>query len=163
MITQEGFGEKDNQNDGINDGMWCQTSRFGRNNGRWIRPDGQRISSAIDSNDTLYAVSRCGQVGLLRRASIDKDPFQGLYQCIIPDKAGTEQTLVVWIGGSDFSTYAENRGMLQSCTNRKCDVDYHLQHCKNRIVKLTKLFRSGNESHTTKYHFVILTKPFVLN
>ena len=36
-------------------------------------------------------------------------------------------------------------------------------HCKNRIVKLTKLFCSGNESYMTKFYFVILTKLCVLN
>ena len=36
-------------------------------------------------------------------------------------------------------------------------------HCKNRFVKLTKLFCSSNESHMTKYYLVIWTKPLVLN
>ena len=35
-------------------------------------------------------------------------------------------------------------------------------HRKTRFAKLTKLFCSGNESHMTKYYFVIWTKLFVV-
>ena len=111
MVTQQVFGEADysasasymdetDEGDGLNDGLWCQSTNNSTNIGSWIRPDGQVVSPYSDSNgtDPLYVVYSSGQIGLLRSLSVDTDPLQGLYTCVIPDKNGIDQTLVVFIG-----------------------------------------------------------------
>ena len=130
MITQEEFSEKDygndedtesesGENDGLNDGLWCQSSNSGSNIGAWIRPDGQTVDPFTSSTGPLYVLHSTGQVGLMQREAIDGDPFQGLYKCIIPDETGENQTLVIWIGGNDI--YAENyRGLSQSWKINQC-------------------------------------------
>ena len=124
MITQDEFSEKDygkdnvtksddGENDGLNDGLWCQSSNTGSNIGTWIRPDGQTIYPFSHTTGPLYVVHLTGQVGLLRKGPVDLDPYQGLYKCIIPDENGKNQTLVIWIGGPNI--YEKNyMGMSQS-------------------------------------------------
>ena len=110
MITQQAFGENDTgEDDGLNDGLWCQSNYPANNIGMWIGPDGEAISPLIagDETQSVYVVNYPGQIGLLRSLPIDKDPFQGLYKCVIPDKNGIHQTLVVFIGGNDSSSMIE--------------------------------------------------------
>lgn len=113
MISSNDFREKDyglffkdihnetSENDGLNDGLWCQSTNNGSEVGAWIRPDGQTIGQFVDANDPLYTVHSPGQVGLLRPHAINIDPYQGLYKCIIPDWNGAVQELVVWAGDTE--------------------------------------------------------------
>ena len=108
MLTLQEFGENDGiasgEGDGVNDGLWCQSTENITGIGSWIDPDEQIVSPIIDNNDIdlLYVVYSGGQIGLLRSLATDEDVLQGLYKCVIPDANGTNQTLVVFIGGQEL-------------------------------------------------------------
>ena len=108
MITLQEFGENDGVasgvEDGLNNGLWCQSTKNITGIGTWIDPDGQIISPIIDNNDIdlLYVVYSGGQIGLLHSFTTDEDVMEGLYKCVIPDANGTNQTLVVFIGGQEL-------------------------------------------------------------
>ena len=113
MISELAFREGDygigygaigdvGENDGLNDGLWCQSATSNDTAGSWIQPNGADVQGAVGRDITypLYTVHSPGQVGLLRNHLIRGVPsLQGLYQCPIVDDNGDLQTLVVWIGG----------------------------------------------------------------
>ena len=113
MISELVFREQDygigyaakgdvGENDGLNDGLWCQSATSDNTTGTWIQPNEANVPGAvgIDVTYPLYMVHSPGQVGLLRPHLITGVPsLQGLYQCPIVDDSGHLQTMVVWIGG----------------------------------------------------------------
>ena len=113
MISELVFREKDygigyadqgdvGENDGLNDGLWCQSATSDSTTGTWIQPNGADVQGVVgrDISYPLYTVHAPGQVGLLRNHLITGVPsLQGLYQCPIVDDDGDLQMLVVWIGG----------------------------------------------------------------
>ena len=115
MISEQVFREGDygigygaqgdvGENDGINDGLWCQSATSDNTTGTWIQPNGADVPGVVnvgsDPTYPLYILHKPGQVGLLRPHLITGVPsLQGLYQCPIIDDNGDLQTLVVWIGG----------------------------------------------------------------
>ena len=85
--------------DGINDGLWCQSTNNGIDIGNWWLPDGSAVPD--DHNAEPIHMANClGQVGLLRNTGIDFSPYQGMYTCTILDEDGISQTLVVWAAGN---------------------------------------------------------------
>lgn len=85
-------------NDGINDGLWCQSAQVSESIGLWTGPDGIAISTD-DEATSIHAVYATGQVGLLRDATLKGS--EGMYVCTIPDENGTSQTLVMWAAGNN--------------------------------------------------------------
>lgn len=98
-VQKEDIGdpESNGYNDGINDGLWCQSANSGQNIGAWYRPDGQ-VVSMVDG--PLMSVFTSGQVGLERIESIKPSPYQGMYTCTILDEYETNQTLAIWMGSN---------------------------------------------------------------
>ena len=81
--------------DGLNDGLWCQSASGGENIGSWKFPDGSDVPDDLNA-EPIHMAHRPGQVGLLRAEGIGSSPYQGMYTCTIPDGNGDTQTLVVW-------------------------------------------------------------------
>ena len=90
-LGSEGTGA----NDGLNDGVWCQSAMNVSGIGSWQLPNGNAVPDDLDA-DPIHMANRPGQVGLLRTVSINSSPYQGMYTCTIPDENGVNQTLVVW-------------------------------------------------------------------
>ena len=111
MIAVRDFADTDENSDGINDGVWCQSAMNVSDIGSWNIPDGNAVS--IDSNDNrIYMANRPGQVGLLLTGNLGAFPYLGMYTCTIPDENGISQTLVVWASGNgayDGSANIANR------------------------------------------------------
>ena len=103
MIAAREFADRDGgaesnltaRNDGKNDGLWCQSANSDCDIGSWQLPDGSVVTDDLNARP-IHMASRPGQVGLLRRGSINSSPYQGMYTCTILDKDGVNQTLVVW-------------------------------------------------------------------
>ena len=93
-------------NDGLNDGVWCQSANTDDMIGTWYLPNGTQLTTEdFDSpiNFPLYAYHETGQIGLLRDLGIPY--YQGLYRCVIPDENDVDQTLWVAVYGStDFDS-----------------------------------------------------------
>ena len=88
--------------DGLNDGLWCQSSMNVNNIGSWKLPNGNAVSDDLEF-DPVHMAKGPGQVGLLRSIGIGSSPYQGMYICTIPDEKGVNQTLVVWAAGNNAS------------------------------------------------------------
>ena len=86
--------------DGLNDGLWCQSANNGSMIGTWYLPDGTQVSTVDDSNFPLHVFHVTGQIGLLRDAGIAS--YQGIYSCVIPDENGVDHTLWVAVYGSFY-------------------------------------------------------------
>ena len=90
--------------DGLNDGLWCQSSLNQSMIGAWYYPEGSMIplSSFDYYPGPLYASNGAtGQIGLFRKGGIAS--IQGLYSCVIPNEEGIDQTLyVAAYGNGDF-------------------------------------------------------------
>ena len=105
MLAARDFGDRDSgvaslgANDGINDGLWCQSANSGSGIGVWKLPDGSAVPDDFAAIP-LHMTNASGQVGLLRGSGIGAPPYQGMYTCTIPDGNGVTQTLVVWAAGS---------------------------------------------------------------
>ena len=98
MIRATQFYDVDQNVDGQNDGIWCQSALNESMIGVWYLPNGspvptQRRATPLES----YNTNITGQVGLLRRGGIGS--VQGLYSCIIPNEEGINQTLYVAVYG----------------------------------------------------------------
>lgn len=85
--------------DGINSGLWCQSSSAGDNVtvGSWKFPDGN-IVHTDDSLGNIHMVNAAGQVGLLRDGEIGA--AKGMYICTITDGSNGSHMLVVWAVGT---------------------------------------------------------------
>ena len=103
MIAAKDFSDRDGgagpgfigRLDGKNDGLWCQSANNGSDIGSWQLPNWSVVTDDLNARP-IHMASRPGQVGLLRRGSINSSPYQGMYTCTILDKDGVNQTLVVW-------------------------------------------------------------------
>ena len=108
MIAARDFADRDSgistlgflgADDGLNDGIWCQSANNGSDIGSWQFPD----ESAVSGDLTVLPIHMAnvpGQVGLLRGLGIGSSPYQGMYTCTIPDENGVTQALVVWAAGN---------------------------------------------------------------
>ena len=108
MIAARDFADRDagiealgfiGRLDGVNDGVWCQSAMDVSGIGSWKLPDGSAVSDDLEFNP-IHMENRPGQVGLLRSATINFSPYQGMYTCTIPDENEVSQTLVVWAAGN---------------------------------------------------------------
>lgn len=91
------------EDDGLNDGLWCQSADNTYNIGTWEIPDATvlQIHTGYPTEATAYVERALGQIGLLRRYHLTFDPssnMQGMYRCVIPDENDVSQMLVLWIG-----------------------------------------------------------------
>ena len=96
MVRATQFYDLDQNGDGQNDGIWCQSPLNESMIGVWYLPNGSPVptqSGAIPLQS--YNTNVIGQVGLLRRGGLAS--FQGLYSCIIPNENGVNQTLYVGV------------------------------------------------------------------
>ena len=86
--------------DGQNDGVWCQSALNQTMIGSWYLPNGSPVPTAVDATPVRsYNVKITGQVGLLRNGGIGG--YQGLYTCIIPNENGINQILYVAAYGNN--------------------------------------------------------------
>ena len=101
MIAARQFHDDDqdspgsDSSDGLNDGVWCQSSSSGSMIGTWYLPDGTQVCTVDYTNFPLHVFHVTGQIGLLRDLSVIS--YQGLYSCVIPNENGTNKTLWVAI------------------------------------------------------------------
>ena len=99
MIYAGQFYDIDENNDGTNDGLWCQSANNSSNIGLWYYPNGTQVplfTGKFDNSSApspIFSKRFTGQIALARRAGIRG--YEGLYICIIPDENGVNQTLVV--------------------------------------------------------------------
>ena len=103
------FDDRDSPNnnsppDGLNDGLWCQSANNCSMIGTWYLPNGTQVSTVDASNFPLHVYHVTGQIGLLRDSRIVS--YQGLYNCVIPDENGTNQTL--WVSISATANFISN-------------------------------------------------------
>ena len=110
MIYAGQFFNIDQDTDGTNDALWCQSANNSSDIGVWYYPNGTQVplfTGALDDQSAprpLFSKRFNGQIALARRATISG--IEGLYTCIIPDENGVNQTLVV--GAYRTSTYNDN-------------------------------------------------------
>ena len=99
MIYGGQFYALDENKDGTNDALWCQSANNGSDIGLWYYPNGTQVLLHSDSFDSgpspIFSKRSTGQIALARILGISG--YEGLYTCIIPDENGVSQTLVVGI------------------------------------------------------------------
>ena len=107
MVRASQFYDVDQNDDGQNDGIWCQSALNESMIGVWYLPNGSPVPTQSGATPLQsYNTNVTGQVGLLRRAGIAS--VQGLYSCIIPKEEGENQTLYVAVyGGTGFDNSGE--------------------------------------------------------
>ena len=92
-------------------GVWCQSSNTSAV-GQWLGPPS--LNNVVRPGGVLKAISASGQVGLVKNTTAPMPRSEdGLYQCIISDENGVNQTLVVGIYG--FLRLLLN-GKIATCT-----------------------------------------------
>ena len=104
MIAERDITQMDNggqggegRQDGINDGLWCQSSDS--NSITWLAPNGQAIAQQNNLGaNSLYTMRSQSQVGLQRHKTLMQTEW-GLYTCRIMVQSKSNTLLVVWIGG----------------------------------------------------------------
>ena len=102
MVRASQFYDVDQNDDGQNDGIWCQSALIESMIGVWYLPNGSTVSTQSGATPLeSYNTNVTGQVGLLRRSSIG--PFEGLYSCIIPNENGVNQ--ILYVGAYRHSTF----------------------------------------------------------
>ena len=110
MIYAGQFYNIDQNHDGTNDALWCQSANNDSDIGVWYYPNGTQVplfTGAFDDSSApspLFSKRFNGQIALARRAGLAG--IEGLYTCIISDENGVNQTLVV--GVYTDSTYNNN-------------------------------------------------------
>ena len=92
LIPANYFYGGDQNTDGLNDALWCQSARNESNIGVWYYPNGTQVST-VDDSSPLHSVHKSGQIGLYRNLSIGN--YEGIYTCVIPDECNVNQTLIV--------------------------------------------------------------------
>ena len=107
MVRTAQFYDVDQNDDGQNDGIWCQSALNESMIGVWYLPNGSPVPTQIGATPLQsYNTNVNGQVGLLRHAGIGS--VQGLYSCIIPNEEGINQTLhVAAYGNNAFDNSGE--------------------------------------------------------
>ena len=99
MVRGSQFYDVDQNGDGQNDGIWCQSALNESMIGVWYLPNGSPVPTQSGATPLQsYNTNVTGQVGLLRHAGISL--VQGLYSCIIPNEEGINQTLYVAVYGN---------------------------------------------------------------
>ena len=101
MIKANDFYNVDQNNDHNNilDALWCQSANTGSNIGVWYYPNGTEVPlfdgdfTNTSAPSPVFSKRFSGQIALARRGGLAG--YEGLYKCIIPDKNGVNQTLVV--------------------------------------------------------------------
>ena len=114
MIYADQFYDIDLDDDpqGINDALWCQSANNGSDIGVWYYPNGTQVplftgvfdNKSASAPSPLFSKRFDGQIALARSAGLSG--YEGLYTCIIPDENGVNQTLVV--GAYRTNTYNNN-------------------------------------------------------
>ena len=110
MIYAGQFFDIDQNGDGTNDALWCQSANNGSDIGLWYYPNGTQVplfTRYFDYHNApspVFSNRFTGQIALARRAGLSG--YEGLYTCIIPDENGVNQTLVV--GAYRSVTYNSN-------------------------------------------------------
>ena len=100
MVRAGQFYDVDQNDDGQNDGIWCQSALNESLIGVWSLPNGSPVPTQSGASPLQsYNTNVNGQVGLLRRAGIGS--VQGLYSCIIPNQEGINKTLYVALYGNN--------------------------------------------------------------
>ena len=100
MVRASQFYDVDQNGDGQNDGIWCQSALNESMIGVWYLPNGSLVpTQSGDHPLQSHNTNITGQVGLLRRSGIYS--VQGLYSCIIPNEEGVNQTLHVALYGNN--------------------------------------------------------------
>ena len=115
MVSADQFRVDDfDPQDGISDAIWCQAApSLGVVHYQWYGPGGDPIMlnttlaniTAI-TNSTTFVIVDDEQVGLARPIERGIGDNEGLYQCVITDDNGTQNTLVV--GVYKTATYNQN-------------------------------------------------------
>ena len=99
MVRGSQFYDVDQNGDGQNDGIWCQSALNESMIGVWYLPNGSPVPTQSGASPLQsYNTNVTGQVGLLRCGGLAS--FEGLYSCIIPNEEGINQTLYVAVYGS---------------------------------------------------------------
>ena len=94
MVRATQFYDVDQNVDGQNDGIWCQSALNKSMIGVWYLPNGSSVPTQSGATPLeSYNTNVNGQVGLLRSGGIGS--IQGLYTCIIPNEEEVNQTLYV--------------------------------------------------------------------
>uniref|UniRef100_A0A1X7U9D4 protein-tyrosine-phosphatase n=1 Tax=Amphimedon queenslandica TaxID=400682 RepID=A0A1X7U9D4_AMPQE len=112
MIHASQFYDTDQNNDSINDALWCQSANTSTNIGVWYYPNGTEVplfDGDFGDNSAprpLFSKRFSGQIALARREGLSG--YEGLYKCIIPDENGVNQTVVV--GAYTDTGYNNNDG-----------------------------------------------------
>ena len=89
IIAANNFYHYNVNNDGLNDGLWCQSTRNESNIGVWYYPNGAQVSTVNDSSP-LHSVYITGQIGLYCDYGINN--YEGIYTCVIPDEHDVSQS-----------------------------------------------------------------------
>ena len=107
MVRGSQFYDVSQNNDGSNDGIWCQSALNESMIGVWYLPNGSPVPTQSGATPLQsYNTNVNGQVGLLRRGMLGSN--QGLFSCIIPNEEGVNQTLYVAVyGGTTFDGSSE--------------------------------------------------------
>ena len=101
IIAARDFFDQDLNQDGINDGLWCQSASNASNNESvWYYPTGYVVPNIdTDTEDTwqfpLHVCPAPGQIGLLRDGGLIA--FNGLFTCEVSDENGVGQPLTVGV------------------------------------------------------------------
>ena len=106
MVNAADFRKEDTaNNDGINDGLWCQSANNINNVGTWYY-DGAPVTTN-DAAGNLHAYNDAtGQVGLLRDGHLSG--IEGLYTCTILDEFNVSQTLSVALyKNNEYNTFSK--------------------------------------------------------
>ena len=112
VIPPNYFYDGDKNNDGLNDGLWCQSARNEPNIGIWYYPNGSQVST-VDDSSPLHSVRMSGQIGLYRDYGINN--YEGIYTCIIPDEHNVNQTLMVLL----YKEYTYSINSKLNCINNQ--------------------------------------------
>ena len=81
--------------------------------GHWYFPSGKEVTSRGSSEDIYRIRSNAGSSGklasvMLGRRDVNAIGPTGLYRCVIPDRFGVDQTLIVGIYFSSNNSELEN-------------------------------------------------------
>ena len=99
IIKAGQFYNVEQNNDTINDALWCQSANTGSNIGVWYYPNGTEVPlfdgdfTDASAPSPVFSKRFSGQIALARKDGLAG--IEGLYKCIIPDENGVNQTLVV--------------------------------------------------------------------
>ena len=103
MINAGQFYDVDKNDDSNNtvDALWCQSANDSSDIGLWYYPNGAQVPlfdgefDARNSPSPIFSKRFTGQIALARSGGLLG--YEGLYNCIIPDENGVNQTLVVGV------------------------------------------------------------------